>query len=764
MPITRERAVARMGAVALALALVAGSASAQTIAGTVRAAGHPVAGALVRLLELDRQDRTGADGTFRFASVPNGTFRILATAVGYATAIDTVVISGQSATLALDLRPSAIPLPGIIVSAAPTPRPADELYQAAASKGRVALDQSAGMTFAEKISDLPGVAVRGNGSAPTRPILRGLGDNEVLILENGLRTGDIATYDPAHATPVDAMGIDEVDVVRGPATVLYGPNTIGGLVNVFTSLVPTVADHQFSGTASLEGNSVNSEVAGYDNTVLSSGQSAFRVSVGGLHAGDTRIPSGSYTDPATGASFNLDHLPQTFDHSYDGGVGFSHQGTFGMVGIGVNHFESNYGIPGVPPNPDWMDVPPTTSRIDQERTTTEVRGLLNTGGALAQRVRLDASYNDYGHSEFPTAQDSTGVSDPQANHFHKQELNAVLRLDQRPMGRVSGTVGLWTDIQSLKISGDQPLGPNSVTTGLAAFAYEEYQVSAGTRLQGGIRYDYNRIHTNPNPASTDSVFQTLEAARLSNSVTASLGAIQQLAPGLTASFSVARSFRAPTVQELFANGLDAASGTYSIGTATLGPENGLGVDASLKGTFGRTAFELSPFLNTIDHYIYGFLRGDTIEGFPVRQFGATRARLAGFEASLTVAPVEHLVLDGNASYVNAQDTQLDVPLPFIPPLHGLVRATWQDQRYMGLVEVRMAARQNRLGDGDTPTAGYAILNLGVGVRLPNQGRMSVLSIHCDNVFDQVYRDHTSVIKDFVPQPGRGVRVDYQLFY
>jgi iron complex outermembrane receptor protein len=763
MPLMRHTA-RRAAAASLGFALLTGRALAQTITGAVTSAGRPVSGATVQLLELERADRTGADGAFRFANVPVGTFRIVATAFGYAPATDTVHVTGAGATVRLELRSSPLPLPPIVVTAAPTARPADEVYQPAASKGRIALDAGAGMTFAEKIADVLGVAVRGNGSAPARPILRGLGDNEVLVLENGLRTGDLATYDPAHATPIDALSIDQIDVVRGPATVLYGPSTIGGIVNVLTNLVPAVDDRGISGTVSAEGNSVNDEIAGYANTVFSSGQTAFSVSAGGVHANDTRIPAGSYTDPASGAAFNLDRLPQTFDHSYQGGLGVSHQGAFGMIGFGANRYQINYGIPGVPPNANWLTVPPTTSRIAQRRTTLELRSLFNAAGSLIQRVKVDASYNDYNHSEFPTAQDSTGVSDPQANHFHKQELNAVLQFEQRPHGRLSGTVGLWTDVQRLAIDGDQPLGPNSETAGVAAYAYEEYLAGSGTRLQGGIRYDYNRIHTNPNPQSTDSVFRTLKDARLSTAITASVGAIQQIGRGLTGSFSIARSFRAPTVQELFANGVDAASGTYSIGTATLGPEQGIGVDASLKGRFGGAVFEVSPFLNVIDHYIYGFLRGDTIQNFPVRQFGATKARLVGIEGSITVVPASHFVLLGNASYVNAQDTRQNVPLPFIPPLHGLLRATWQDQTYGGMAEVRMAARQTRLGDGDTPTPGYAVFDLGINVRLLHQGMTSVIALHCDNVFDQVYRDATSVIKDFVPQPGRALRLNYQLFY
>jgi iron complex outermembrane receptor protein len=742
----------------------AATAPAQTITGSVRGGQGPIVGATVRLLELDRVARTGAQGEFSFSDVPRGTYRIFAGVTGFASAIDTVNVTGNVARVAFNLAESAIHLKEVVVSASPTARTSDEQYQSTASKSQLELLQSAGTSFAERISDLPGVSARSNGSAPARPILRGLGDNEVLVLENGLRMGDLATIDPAHATPIEAIGITQIDVVRGPASILYGSSTIGGFVNVITDIVPSVSDHPLSGTAALEGNTVSGQGSGYINNIYSRGNQALRVSAGGVRGENIRIPEGSYVDPETGTVFNLDRMPQTFDHSGEAGVGYAYQSDFGMIGIGGKHFEMNYGIPGVPPNPDFANVPPTTSRIAQKRNTVELRSLVNRGFGFVDRVKLNAAYNDYNHSEFPTAQDASGVSDPEATHFHKREFNGVLQFQQQPVGRLSGTLGLWTNIEHMTINGDQPLGPNSLTTGFAGYAYEEFLAARNTRLQAGLRYDYNKIHTRPDPQSTDTAFQTLDVSRTTNAVTASLGGIQQLTRNLTGSLSLARSFRAPTVQELFANGLDAPSGTYTIGTPALGPETGFGIDASLKGDFANASFEISPYVNNISNYIYGFLRGDEIDGFPVREFGSTNARLVGVDASVTVQPIQYVALRAGADYVNAEDTKQNVPLPFTPPLRGLLRATFQNQTYMGMIETRMAASQKRLGEGDTPTAGYAVVNVGIGYRFAQNRLVNNISLRCDNVFNTVYRDNLSVIKDFLPQPARGFRLDYQAVY
>ena len=136
----------------------------------------------------------------------------------------------------------------------------------------------------------------------------------------------------------------------------------------------------------------------------------------------------------------------------------------------------------------------------------------------------------------------------------------------------------------------------------------------------------------------------------------------------------------------------------------------------------------------------------------------------GFEASVMMQPASNLALKASVDGVQADDTKRDEPLPFTPPMRALLRANYQDSRYKGMAELRLAASQTRLGEGDTPTEGYGIVNLGAGVRFAQEGLTHTVAVHCDNVFDRVYRDHLSVIKDFVPQPGRGIRLTYELAY
>lgn len=740
------------------------SAGTGTIHGTVKGGGTALVGATVRILELNRLEYTNAQGEFDFANVPDGSYKVFARILGYAAATNAVQVAGGPTETAFDLRESAIEVGEVIISGSPYARTAADEYQSATAKSLVELHASPGSGFSEKISDLPGVAVRGNGSAPNRPVLRGLSDNRVLILENGLRTGDLSTYDPAHATPIEALSASQIDVVRGPASILYGPSTIGGLVNVITNTIPTPASHPFSGSVSLEGNSVSDLYSGFFNGVFTSGADAIGVTAGGVHAQDIHIPEATYSDGVQ--DFLLNRLPQSFDRSHEVSLGYSHQGDFGTIGIGGKFYQMNYGIPGTPANDNWETLgdPAATSRIFQIKKSLEARGLFSVDGSLVKRISVNANYVDYNHAEYPTAQDSTGVYDFLATRFHKKTYNATLQFQHQTCEKFQGVFGLWSNVEDMTIDGDDPLGPNSSTTGLAGYLYEEYLSSEMTRFQAGLRFDYNHIQTNPEQLSTNTTFQTLNVSRNSNAVTASLGLIQTLSNELTFSANLARSFRAPTVQELFADGLDAPSGTYTIGNADLNPESGYGIDLSLKGNMSSFAFELSPYLNIMKEYIYGFLTGADSLGFPIREFASTDARLMGVEATIAAQIVNDFSVKVSADYVEAQDTKNDVPLPFTPPLRGLLKFLYRNATWSGDLEWRLAAKQTRLGDGDTPTQGYGVVNLGAGMRFVEGGIVHSISVHCDNALNQSYRDHLSVIKDFVPQPARGFRLNYDLIY
>ena len=738
------------------------------IHGFVRGDGAPITGATIRLIELDRETHSNSQGEYMFDEVPTGTYHIFVRSLGYESVTKIIIVTEGTAELSFSLVPSAIPGEEVVVSATPYARPTNEQYQAVASKSQVDAHESPGSSVAEEIEDIPGVAVRWNGSAPARPMLRGLTDNDVLVLENGLRTGDLSTFDPAHALPMEPAEVEEVDVVRGPASVMFGPNAVGGLVNVITELIPEASNEAISGRTSVMGNSVNDLYSGYFNTTLSNGTSALEISAGGLHSQNIRIPSGTYTDPGTVQTYTVSEIPQSWDHTSQEGIGYSYTGTFGTIGIGGEHYAMNYGIPGDP----WDTVykNPTFSRIQMDKLSAELHALFNIGGSFIDQVRFNGNVTDYVHSEHPTIPDTISGNFPiefEQNNFHQNGYNTTLQFIEQKMGAWQGTIGLWGDFVNLNIGGLQPLGPNSLTRDIAGYVYQEYTTSESTRLEGAVRYDWNQISTFPAPNSTNPNFVNFNETRNESAVTGSLGVIQKLSNGLSASASIGRSFRAPTQQELFGYGPDDASASFILGNTTLVPETGLEFDASLKGNFHDVTCSVSPFLNLINNYLYSYYTGaiDTSSNYPFRQFAQANARLWGFEASASWQLAERWAVGASASYVNASIiNDSTTPLPFIPPLRGVFRLNYVDPIYNGVIEWRLAAPQYRLGQGDDSVAGYGVVNIGFGFRIPSGNAVHYISVHCDNVFDQSYRDNLSVIHDFLPQPGRGFRLTYDVIF
>ena len=230
-----------------------------------------------------------------------------------------------------------------------------------------------------------------------------------------------------------------------------------------------------------------------------------------------------------------------------------------------------------------------------------------------------------------------------------------------------------------------------------------------------------------------------------------------------------RSFRAPTLQELFSKGPDDASQSSLIGDPNLVPETSLGIDMLLTGRFTNFTFSVSPFVNFITNYIYSYNTGipDTIDQpeYNYRKFAQDpSARLFGGEVSATAQIMEHVSFTASGDYVNAEDVTRDTALPSTPPLRGLLRLNYLDNTYSGLIEWRLVAAQNRLGDGDFYTAGYGIVNLGFGIRLYSGEAVHNISIHCDNLFNKVYYDNLSAIGFFLPQPARGFRLVYDVTF
>ena len=730
------------------------SAAAQsgTIVGVVTDAanGRPLAGVQVRLSELGRGELSHADGSFHFERLAPATYTLSAQRVGYAPAHRRVrVAAGDTARVELALAPSAITLEAVVVTGTGRERASGETYRPTSVMGGAELRRELGSSVAATLEREPGISQRYNGPAAAQPVIRGLSGDRVLVLEDGERTGDIASTSSDHAVTIDPVTAERIEVVRGPAALLYGSSALGGVVNVVREEVPRSLPERLAGTVSAHLESVNDGLTGAASAIAPVGSFAVRSEVSGRMAGDTRTPLG--------------RLPSTEMEQQGGGAGASWIHHRGFAGVAVRHLGMEYGVPGEFNGQVIPGAHEGGASISLHRTAfrAQAEQLLRIGPVRA--VELDAGYVRFRQEEREPEGavgsrfgQITGTGSLVVRHQH--DAGGLL---------TEGAVGIRGSARDFRAAGGSTGTVPAREHSLAAFIFEELSLGR-LGLQAGARYDWTRVVPEETGSTPIGEVRTREFGAFSGSV----GALYELREGWSVGGSVARAFRTPTIEELFSNGPHLADFSYNVGNPDLASEHGLGMDVFVRGALARLRMEVSAFRNAIDNYVYYAPTGrlDPRFGrFPVYQAQGDDAVLTGGEARVQWEGVRYLVVDGSASYVRGTRRGDGEPLPAIPPLQGRVGLRYDRPAYFAGVEWEGAARQDRVADDgaggrETPTPGYSLWGMHAGVRWTLRGRLHTLTLNVRNLIDAEWRQHLSRIKDIAPQPGRNVQLLYRLSF
>jgi iron complex outermembrane recepter protein len=708
------------GGPAFAAGVPAVNADSATIEGYVidGATGQPLAGALVRVVGLGRQDVSHEDGEFHLVNLPAGRHTVLVERLGYRRETRVVQLGRrESVRLRIEMRPSAIELPGIVVTGTTRASLGDQTVRPANVVGGQDLARSMDVTVAGTLQHQPGLAVSSMGPATGRPVIRGLGGDRVLVLEDGARVGDMSSTSPDHALSVDPLNAHRIEVLRGPTALLYGSNAIGGVINVIREEVPVALPERPTGVASLHGQTVNQGVAGGGSSQFALGSVAVRGEGSFRSAGDLRTPVG--------------RLENTSLRTWSLSAGASHVGGSGHVGAAYRYYDNSYGIPGgfVGAHPDGVDV---EMRRHSVHGAAELRRRLGPFTSFA----ADAKYTNYYHRELEAA-DIIGTE------FGLLMLSAELLGRHDGWGPfTSGALGTRFAWQDFEAAGTAT-PPTRELSG-AVFLLEERELGRG-RLQGGVRYDWHRLE--PSLAAGAAGHRT----RTFGSVSASLGGIYTLNRAVSVGASVARAYRTPEIGELYSLGPHLAAYSFEIGNPELEAEIGHGVDAFVRLHGERFTGEIAAFRNAIANYIH-YRDTNTVDdrsGLPVYQATGADAVLTGLEASGSAEVLRHFVLSGVVSAVHGTRTTDRQPLPMIPPLRGQLTARYERPAWFAGATWRGTAAQDRVAvqEFETPTPGHHILDLDTGYRWVALGRVQSLTLRLDNVTDELVFEHLSRIRE-----------------
>lgn len=726
------------------LVSIAAAASAQrtaTVVGTVYdPQAQPVGGATVTLVELRRSVTTAADGTFRFENVPPRHYHVRADSprLGF-TVGEAEVAAGETRTVEIVIDP-LVHAEEIVVTASADSRRESEVYQPVNVLGDEELAARLQPTIGETLAQEPGVSSTSFGAGASRPVIRGLGADRVRVLEEGIGTGDVSNVSPDHAVSVDPAGAEQIEIVRGPATLLYGSNAVGGVVNVISDRIPNeIPASAVSGTVDLRYASAAEEKSSAVAVNGGIGQFAWHADVSLRDTNDYEIPGPA--DPEDDPDHFEGVLENSAMQSRSTTLGGSYVTDRGFLGAAVTSFATNYGVPGHAHEGE----PPV--RIDLDSQRLDVKGELTQLGFFdSARIRLGLT--DYEHVELE--------GDEVGTRFTNDGFEGRLEARHRALGRVRGTWGAQLTTTDFVAMGEEAYIPPNESRSTAVFAFEELP---GERLdfQFGARYEHQHVNVDADELPD----------REFSGVSGSIGAIWRPLEGYAVALSLARAVRLPTATELYANGAHAATGQFEIGDPMLNEETSLGLDISLRRTVGRFRGELNLFNNKFDGYIFETPTGEIEDEMPVFTFVQRDARFRGAEIAththLFSRGESHVELDLSADYVRATLSG-GGNLPRIPPVRAAIGLRAHGGPWQWMAELRHTFDQNDVAPLETRTEGYTFVNALVGYRLIAGNTVHDILLRGTNLTDELARSHVSPLKEQAPLPGRDVALSYRLLF
>lgn len=703
----------------------------------VSATGEPAAGARLTILELRRRVLAGPDGAFEFAAVPAGTYLIEAASPRFGSSVTRVTASPSMTPLRITLE-IGIHREAVTVSPNGEARATSELAQPVDVLEGAELAQRLQPTLGETLSGQAGVNSTFFGQGASRPVIRGLSGDRIRILEGGIGAGDVSDTSPDHAVTVNTLATEKVEVIRGPATLLYGSSAIGGAVNASDGRIATyLPDHAVSGSADA---SIGS-VAGAKHGALSLngrvGRFVLHGDVSRLVATDYAVPGFASANPEDGDVEGS--VPNSAVASDGAAASVSYVGHSGYLGVSYSDWASLYGSPAE------EDV-----TLDVKRSRVDVRGEISTPLAFLRGAKLRIGRNDYRHSELASGEVGT--------RFNDAGWEGRLELPHRPLGPLTGTVGVQVRRRDLEAVGEERFLPPTTSESQALFFFEEMPLGP-VRLQLGSRFEHQSVAS----PETEEV-----QIRSFNGYSGSLGFVYSPAMAWSISLSVARTTKLPNAQELFANGPHVATRSFEIGDPGLTNEISTGVDLSIHRNAGIVTGTASLFYNRFSDFIYERITGEVMDELQVIRFSQADARFSGGEGHLDFALVhtdtDRVALTLGADFVRASLTGTDEPLPRIPPLRLSAGLRYIGSPWQALVEMRRVQKQDRVAAFENQTAGYTLLNASVGYRLVLASVVADLLLRGTNLTDAEARNHLSFLKDVAPLPGRNLSLSFRAMF
>jgi iron complex outermembrane recepter protein len=661
----------------------------------------------------------------------------------------------------------AIELSTIAVTANPLGVSSDELVVPVATLSGRELTHRREATLGETLKFVPGVSTTSFGPNASRPIIRGLDAERVRILQNGIGVLDASSLSFDHAVAIDPLIIEQIDVVRGPAALLYGGSAVGGVVNAIDHRIPKQAIDGLTGRSEIRYGGPATERSGAIVLDAGNGLLTFHADAYARETNDLKIPgfAGSKRERRAHPEESQDKhkLRNTAAENHGGALGVSLALENGYAGISYSTYDNKYGVPGHGHEEDHGDGDDHGDEgvlIDQRSQRFDFDSELRDLGSVIERVRVRMAHTNYRHEELEGSEVATSL--------RNRGLEGSVEAKHADLGLLSGVIGLQFQNSRFEASGEEAFVPSSRTFSRGVYLYEELPLDR-LKLSFGGRVDHVEVD-----AQASDRFSTAR----SNSFTptsVAIGGVYKLTQNWSFATNLSHNERAPAYFELYANGPHLATQTFEIGNPDAKVERAHGIDGQIRWNTDKHSFSVGAYYTRFQNFIGLFSTGNQVDEEGViaadgelieAQYRQVPADFRGLEAQGRFRIFDrlgNLDLNLRADYVRATDRDSDDPLPRISPLKLGAGLDYRLQRMGARLDVLHAFNQSRNAENEFPTDGYTLVNATVSYRLPVQYNLELYA-RGYNLLDQEIREHTSFLKEIAPLGGRsllvGLRSDF----
>ncbi len=664
----------------------------------------------------------------------------------------------------------------VVVESEPLERTIGSLARPVSVLKDAELRQQMAPTIGATLTQEPGINSQSFGPGVGQPVIRGLAGPRVRIMENGIGNNDVSNISPDHANSIEPSQAERIEILRGPSTLLYGSGAIGGVVNVIDNRVPEKkAEKPIGGALNQIYNSALDETS--SSLKLEGGESDVAYHLDGFYrnSGNEIIggqaidePAARMYDPALAEAPYLQntngYVPNTNARAKGGTAGISWVGDPGYAGVAVNYLENNYGIPpiGIPGEPDI--------RINLWQTKYDFRGGIDNPFEYAEKLKVKFGYTDYKHVEMEGTE--TGTT------WKSDSYESRIELTHKPIGPFKGQWGFQSVNGTTSATGEEATIPQTGIANYGLFAVETLETDP-------LIYDFG-FRIEPQSVTPDAA--SAYAARSFLPVSGSLSGLWKVDPSNNLSLAFTESQRGPQAQELYVNGAHHATRAFEIGNPNLNMESSYNLELgyTFKEEWMNAQFNL--FNNWVNDYIYSQYTGELYgheEGvhgpeeaggdhdhggeLPILQIEQANAVFKGFEANLMFPIMENsyglvdLTLFGD--YTRGTLSAGNGNVPRMPPLRFGTQIDYAKDKWSTYFRVTRGQAQEYAGENETETSGWVLMNVGVQYEAKSFADSKLLFyLKGNNLLDQDIRNSTSYLKNFAPEPGRGVQLGFQISY